>query len=143
AASGWDRTKELQSEGASILLLDVYQTGAAESDRPPSRPDHLVFHLSDDAHRVQDILTGLAYLPASTRPVRLICDKAASMWCWAASAVAARPVLVSTPGVDLADAERDFSKLLFVPGIEHAGGIATIRRLASSPQMSQSLQTGQ
>ena len=46
------------------VLLEVYQTGAAAPKRSPNRNDHLVFHLSDDARRVQDILTGLASLRA-------------------------------------------------------------------------------
>jgi hypothetical protein len=64
SALNWDETSKFRRDGFSMLLLDVYQTGAAAPKRSPNRSDHLVFHLSDDARRVQDILTGLASLGA-------------------------------------------------------------------------------
>ena len=132
AALSWDETRKFQDGGFSMLLVDVYQTGAAVAKRPPSRSDHLVFHPSDDAQRVQDILTGLASVAARAETaIGLICDKPAAVWCWAAAAVAGRPVRILGPGADLVDLERDLPKLLFAPGIKRAGGLSLIEELVA------------
>jgi len=132
AALNWDETSKFRRDGLSMLLLDVYQTGAAAARRSPNRSDHLVFHLSDDARRVQDILTGLASLGARAETaIGLICDKPAALWCWAAAAVAGRPVRILGSGADLVDSERDFPKLLFAPGIKRAGGQSLIEQLVA------------
>jgi dienelactone hydrolase len=132
AALNWDETSKFRRDGFSMLLLDVYQTGAAAAKRSPNRSDHLVFHLSDDARRVQDILTGLASLGARAETaIGLICDKPAALWCWAAAAVAGRPVRILGSGADLVDSERDFPKLLFAPGIKRAGGQSLIEQLVA------------
>jgi hypothetical protein len=132
AALSWDKIGKFRDDGFSMLLLDVYQIGAAVAKRPPGRSDHLVFHPSDDAQRVQDILTGLASLGARAGPpIGLICDKPAALWCWAAAAVAGRPVRILGPGADLVDLEPDFPKLLFAPGIKRAGGLSLIEGLVA------------
>jgi hypothetical protein len=132
AALSWDKIRKFRDDGFTMLLLDVYQTGAAVAKRPPIRSDHLVFHPSDDAQRVQDILTGLASLGARPETaIGLICDKPAALWCWAAAAVAGRPVRILGPGADLVDLERDFPKLMFAPGIKRAGGISLIEALVT------------
>jgi dienelactone hydrolase len=132
AALSWDETRKFKDDGFSMLLLDVYQTGAAAAKRPPTRGDHLVFHPSDDAQRVQDILTGLASLRARAETaIGLICDKPAALWCWAAAAVANRPVRILGSGANLMDSERDFTKLLFAPGIQRAGGLSILEALVT------------
>lgn len=137
AALNWDYTKELRSDGSAILLLDAYQTGDALAERPPPHGDHLLFHLSDDAQRVQDILTGLAWLGASeAKPIRLVCDKTAAMWCWAAAAVAGQAVRISAPAFDTNIEEREVVKQLFVPGLQRAGGLPMMQRLATEHPVS-------
>jgi hypothetical protein len=96
----------------------------------------LVFHPSDDAQRVQDILTGLASLGARPETaIGLICDKPAALWCWAAAAVAGRPVRILGSGANLVDSERDFPKLLFAPGIQRAGGQSLIEGLVAEQML--------
>jgi hypothetical protein len=136
AALSWDETRKFRNDGFSMLLLDVYQIGDAAAKRPLNRVDHLVFHLSDDARRVQDILTGLASLEArADTAVGLICDKPAALWCWAAAAVAGRPVRILGSGANLVDSERDFPKLLFAPGIQRAGGQSLIEGLVAEQML--------
>src|SRR5262249_55444631 len=45
-----------------VLLIDAFQTGKAVAMRDRSPRYFLTFNRSDDASRVQDILTALAYL---------------------------------------------------------------------------------
>jgi len=84
-----DVVKRLQSEGRPILLLDVFQTGAAKSERNRSDkavgsddeedranaaagdPKFLTFNVTDDAARVQDIVTAIVYASQKNRKVDL------------------------------------------------------------------------
>jgi dienelactone hydrolase len=84
-----------------VLLIDAFQTGGAVAARNRSHEHFLTFNLSDDACRVQDILTALAFLKQS---VDLHAD------------------LGSFHGTD-----QDFLRVLNAPGIQRAGGLQTAR----------------
>ena len=49
------------------MLLTTFQTGRSKARRESPRDFHLTFNRSDDANRVQDIVTAIAY-PASANP---------------------------------------------------------------------------
>ncbi len=115
------------------LRVDVFQTGAAATERGSLRGDHLTFHRSDDAERVQDILTAL-YFAHSSRPkeLRLLCGKRASLWCLAAAALAPVPVTF-TPAEPLGDlSDQELARRLFIPGFQRAGGVAALQKLRQS-----------
>ncbi|MFN7923514.1 MAG: acetylxylan esterase [Bryobacteraceae bacterium] len=115
---------------SGALYVDVFQTGSAIANRSSHRKDHLTFHRSDDANRVQDVLTAIAFVSAgSVARIRLVCDDRASLWCLAAAAISPEPV---TLNAEPPPAGSDTAKWLFIPGIERAGGVDTIRRLALS-----------
>ena len=48
--------------GRAVLFIDAFQTGSAVASRDRSVKMFLTFNKSDDANRVQDILTALAWL---------------------------------------------------------------------------------
>jgi dienelactone hydrolase len=105
--------------GRSVLLIDAFP-----QKRDQSAEHFLTFNRSDDANRVQDILTALRFL-YSKRPGRLELQgrAQAAVWCLFAAAVA--PVETSLTG-DLkgfAGADEDFIGQFFVPGIQRAGGL--------------------
>jgi hypothetical protein len=81
--------QDLIKRGRSVLMIDGFQTGAAVAPRDKSHRFFLTFNRSDDASRVQDILTALAFA-ASRNPggVELYGADAASIWCLFAAAVA-------------------------------------------------------
>jgi dienelactone hydrolase len=110
---------KLVQAGRSVLLIDAFQTGGAVAPRDRSVKMFLTFNKSDDANRVQDILTSLAWLKAS-KPSLLGIGKAA-VWCEFAAAVAGQPVDLTSDATELGD--------FFVPGIERAGGIKAARAL--------------
>jgi hypothetical protein len=96
-----------------VLLIDAFQTGAAVAPRNRSVKMFLAFNKSDDANRVQDILTSLAWLKAPN--TSLIGIGKAAVWCVFAAAVAKEPVNLATKPSEVGD--------FFVPGLERAGGI--------------------
>jgi hypothetical protein len=125
------RNKYRISPQDSVLSLDVFQTGEAVAQRSAPHRDYLTFHRSDDANRVQDILTGLAYLSAF-RPasIRLIGEGRADLWCRVAAAVAPIEVELETGAGDVA--EDDVRKNLFIPGFFRAGGLSAVHRLVAA-----------
>jgi putative transposase len=132
--------RKLRAEGKSLLLLDVFQTGAARESRNYTYRQgrreqgyHITFNRSDDANRVQDVLTALAYLHGkSSGRIELIGLGKAAVWTLFATAVAPKDVNVQLYG-DLAGfqgTDDEFIDQMFVPGIQRAGGLATAQRLA-------------
>ncbi|BDC52543.1 hypothetical protein F183_A48580 [Bryobacterales bacterium F-183] len=117
--------------GASIrLLVDVFQRGSAAVDRARDarmRLEYLTYHASDDANRLQDMLTAIAY--ASGRgPVRLQCmgDGKFTALCMTAVALSRVPVrleLMSAKGP---------AEAPDLPGFERLGGLAEVRRRMSN-----------
>ena len=103
-----------------MLLIDAFQTGSAVAPRNRSVKMFLTFNKSDDANRVQDILTALAWLKAPK--TTLVGVGKAAVWCLFAAAVAPQPVELANNPSDYGD--------FFVPGIERAGGIQAARTLA-------------
>ena len=56
------RSRALSQAGRAVLLIDAFQTGSAVAPRDRSVKMFLTFNKTDDANRVQDILTALAWL---------------------------------------------------------------------------------
>jgi hypothetical protein len=87
----------------------------------------LTFNKSDDANRVQDILTALAWL--NTPGASLIGLGKAAVWCTFAAAVARQPVDLQADLGAFTGSDEDYIKEFFVPGIERAGGLQAAREL--------------
>ena len=114
--------------GNSGLFLTVFQTGDAVAPRDRSVPNFLTFNRSDDANRVQDILTALAYLKQEgAKDLRLAGHGKAAIWAQFAAAVA--PVRVTLEGQldGFTGQDQEFIDQFFVPGIQRAGGLEAAR----------------
>ena len=114
----------LRAQGRRILALDVFQTGRAIAPRDRSHEHFLTFNLSDDACRVQDILTALAYLyEKQEQPVELIGLGKAAVWAYFAAAVAPVPVKLHADISNFKGTDEDFLEFLNAPSIQRAGGL--------------------
>jgi dienelactone hydrolase len=118
----------LIAAGRPVLLIDAFQTGSAVAPRDRSVKMFLTFNKSDDANRVQDILTALAWL--HTPKTRLIGLGKAAVWCLFAAAVAGQPVDLEANLGSFAGTDQDFVDSFFVPGIQRAGGLQAAKELA-------------
>lgn len=127
---------KLQKEGRAVLLIDAFQTGSAVAPRDRSATHFLAFNQSDDANRVQDIVTALAYLHQAGRqgqpakgPIELIGIDRAALWCLFAAALA--PIPVKLDGVPEAfhGSDQEFLAELNIPGIQRQGGLEAARKL--------------
>ena len=86
----------------------------------------LTFNRSDDANRVQDILTVLRGLDSD---VELVGVGKAAVWCQFAAALARRPVELKADLGRFTGTDQDYLDGFFVPGIQRAGGLRAARML--------------
>lgn len=118
----------LRRQGFLVASLDAFNTGSARVLRDTSDRFFTTYNRTDDANRVQDVLTALAWLKRQRggRAVSLVGLERAGLWCLLAQALA--------PGLDavVADAdafasERDESYLgpISIPLLRSVGGYET------------------
>ena len=145
--------KQLEKDGRPILLLDVFQTGAAKAARPgdysvapaPSLPPgaddeeaadaaagypkFLTFNVSVDAARVQDIVTAIVYMSKNGEGVEVFARGDAAVWAKFAAAVSDGPVDLHLEEVPRLTSDADYILHFNVAGILRAGGLDTADRL--------------
>lgn len=123
--------QDLMKAGRSVLLIDCFQTGSAVAPRDRSHRFFTTFNRTDDANRVQDIVTALAFL-ASRKPgaVELFGTDEASIWCLAAAAIAPLDISVHAETGWFRGSDSDYLHSFLVPGIQRAGGISAVQWLA-------------
>jgi dienelactone hydrolase len=118
---------DLRRAGRAVLLIDAFQTGSAVAPRDRAVKMFLTFNKTDDANRVQDILTALAWL--NTPKTRLVGLGKAAVWCLFAAAVAGEPVDLHADLGAFRGTDEDFINGFFVPDIQRAGGLRAAREL--------------
>ncbi len=131
AARSSEAVRKLTAAGRAVLLIDAFQTGSAKVTRDRSHRYFLTFNRSDDANRVQDILTALAYLGSKTHGgVELIGLDRAAVWAVFAAALAPGKVKLSADTSAFSGTDQEFLDRFFVPGIQRAGGWQAALELA-------------
>ena len=123
-----------------LLLIDAFQTGAAVAERDiagAGRRAKLYYHVfnrSDDANRVQDILTAVAFLRdhTGTETVNLVGMGRAGLWVLLAAALSPEGLTVAAD-LDQFDASDDAAYVngLFIPGLRRAGDLRATAPLLS------------
>ncbi len=155
AALATDVVKGLRQEGGSVLLLDVFQTGAATAPRAgdiasgsvaeladnaddeeranatAGYPKFLTFNVSDDDARVQDILTAIAYSSRNHQGVELFARGDAALWSMFAAAVSTIPISLHLEDVPKLTTDADYLEHFNVPGILRAGGLPVAVKLVN------------
>ena len=107
----------------ATLRLDLFKGG-----RDQSHEHFLAFNKTDDAERIQDILTALAWLKEPG--VQLKCAGDAAVWCTFAAAVSPVRVQLDAPAAGFQGTDQEFIEHCFVPGIQRAGGWQAAVQLA-------------
>jgi hypothetical protein len=129
AALESDVVKRLLKERRPILLLDVFQTGAAKAPRDQEPPAFLTFNVSNDAARVQDIVSAIVYANKSSRDIDVFAAGDAALWSMFAAAVSPIPVSLHLENVPPLNSDSDYLVHFNVPGILRAGGVEVARQL--------------
>jgi dienelactone hydrolase len=133
AAQKDPRARAALAAGRPVLLIDAFQTGAAKAVRDRSPRYFLTFNKSDDANRVQDILTALAFLQKqTTEKIELHGTGKAGAWCLFAAAVANLDLNLQADLDGFQGKDEDFLDRFFVPGIQRAGGLDAALRVTAA-----------
>ena len=123
---------EMERAGHFLYLIDAFQTGSARARRDRSGKWFLSYNRTDDAARVQDILTALAFArKQGRRTPRLVGLGNAGVWCLFAAAVAPVRLELRADLNGFKGSDEDFRGRFFVPGIQRAGGLAAALRLTT------------
>jgi hypothetical protein len=124
------RALAASAAGRSWLAIDAFQTGGAVAPRDRSARHFLTFNRTDDANRVQDILTAIAFLKQQgATDLRLVGVGKAAVWATFAAALAKTTLTLEAPLGEFGGADDDFIRDFFVPGIQRAGGLEAARLL--------------
>lgn len=112
---------------ATVLSIQLFQTGAASTARPRDAQHFLTFNASDEVCRVQDVLAGVAWLRTKVGVglVDVVAGDAVSQW----AALVAQAV--AGPGVIRLRGARGVPQAGPVPGLEFAGGMEVVRELGA------------
>jgi len=137
--TGWESAlksalaKEILASGRPLLIVDPFRPNRARTDHERFDKYFLSYNRSDDAERVQDILTGLAFLRARTKAkAEIIGLGKAGVYALFAAAVAPVETSVMADLHGFSGSDEDFRDHFFVPGIQRAGGLNTALRLVKN-----------
>jgi len=130
--------RALLRERTVVLAPDLFNTGRAAFQRAEVKNFFTCYNRTDDANRVQDVLTALAYLGsrAAGLPVKVAAFERAGLWCILARALAGGEAswAVDAAGFD-ASSDESFLRLLNIPGIRRAGDFKTAALLNQSGRL--------
>jgi dienelactone hydrolase len=121
---GWLKAKR------PVLLIDAFQTGSAREPRDRTVGQFLGYNVSDDAARVQDVLTGLRWLTARRRgAVELDAAGSARWWALFAAALSRAPVRYSVRPDEFKLSDEALVQTFYVPHLQLVGGAESALRL--------------
>jgi len=122
-----------KTDGRTVLMIEPFQTGAAVAARDREARTFLTFNRSDDANRVQDIVTAVAWLRQSgEKDITVVGTGKAAVWATFAAAVLPETVKLEAPLGAFRGTDQDFIDSFFVPGIQKAGGLEAALRLLTA-----------
>jgi dienelactone hydrolase len=125
--------REILRSGRPVLMLDVFKAQPQRSEHEHFDKYFFSYHRSDDAERVQDIVTALAFLDAHCkRRPELIGIGKAGVWSLFAAAVSPFPVELIADLNGFSGSDQDFKERLYVPGIQRVGGLTTAMKLVNT-----------
>lgn len=133
--------KVLLAAGGPLLAVDAFQTGAAVAARDiagagrSAEKYFRVFNRTDDANRVQDALTALAFLRKETgsETVNLVGAGRAGLWAALAAALdeGALQIAADLDGFDFSN-DAEYVEKLSIPGLRRAGDFRAAAVLLSA-----------
>jgi Acetyl xylan esterase (AXE1) len=124
SASSSPLVKTLLSRGGIVMSIDAFQTGSAVAPRDTSGRAFTAYNQTNDANRVQDILTALEYLRTRSKAqtVNLVGLEIAGVWSYFARTMAGQGVnLAADLSQFAADTDSEYLERFFIPGLRKAG----------------------
>jgi hypothetical protein len=116
--------KGILDRGGVVIGIDAFQTGSAKAPRRTGHEGFTWFNQTNDANRVQDILTAITFVQSrsAASAVNLVGLEMAGVWAYFARTMAG-------PGVNLAadlarfptDDDQEYVNRFYIPGLRKAG----------------------
>ncbi len=126
-------TEQLLKDGHNVAFLTTFP-GRSNGEDPNKFKFLTTYNRSDDANRIQDILTAVAYLNKikGSAKLNVIGVREAGLYAILANAIApsADKIIADAAQFDLND-DNDFLKRMAIPGIRRAGDFRTAIALAA------------
>jgi dienelactone hydrolase len=116
--------KTILNRGGVVMSIDAFQTGSAVAPRDTSARAFTAYNQTNDANRVQDILTALEYLRSRSKAqtINLVGLEDAGVWSYFARTMAGQGVnLVADLAQFAADTDSEYLSRFFIPGLRKAG----------------------
>ena len=118
-----------KADGRTVLTIEPFPGTARDREARY----FLTFNRSDDANRVQDIVTAVAWLrQTGERDITVVGTGKAAVWATFAAAVLPEAVKLEAPLGSFRGTDQDFIDSMFVPGIQKAGGLQAALRLLTA-----------
>jgi dienelactone hydrolase len=130
--------RSILDRGGAVLAIDTFQTGAAKASRNRKKRAFTVFNQTDEANRVQDILTALTYLQSrsNARVVNLVGLEMGGVWSWFARALAGPGVNLAADLVQFrAGTDQEYLDKFSAPGLRKAGDFRAAAVLATQDKL--------
>jgi dienelactone hydrolase len=119
-------------EKRPVLLIDAFQTGTAREPRDQKDKQFLTYNVSDDAARVQDVLTALRWLSARKHGrVEIEAVNSARWWAVFAAALSRAQVRFDFKPDEFKTTDDALITEFYVPGLQLVGGVNTAMQLVS------------
>jgi dienelactone hydrolase len=119
-------------EKRPVLLIDAFQIGTAREPRDRKDSQFLTYNVSDDAARVQDVLTALRWLSARKHGrVEIEAVNSARWWAVFAAALSRVQVHFDFKPDEFKTTDDALITEFYVPGLQLAGGVNTAVQLVS------------
>ncbi len=114
------------AERFEVLAIDAFRTGMALGERKTDVRFFATYNRTDDAERIQDIVTAFAYLRQRFKSVHLVGTGIAGLWVLLAAPMIEvdGKVIVDAAQFDAKD-DNEFVKRLFVPCLRRIGDLRT------------------
>ncbi len=127
----------LLKKGQLVMSIDAFNTGSARANRDTASPFFTTYNRTDDANRVQDILTALALLKREgVVRLNLVGFEEAGLWCLLARALAPELDQTAADAAQFRSAEdRSYLDRLYIPIIRRAGGFRSALTLAQTSRL--------
>ncbi len=127
--------KAILERGGAVLGIDTFQTGRSRAPRDHGKKFFTTFNQTDDANRVQDILTAIEYVRKRTgRPeVNVVGLEMGGVWSLFARAMEDEKVSLAADLAQFrADTDAEYVEKFFIPGLRKAGDFRAAAVLAAS-----------
>jgi dienelactone hydrolase len=130
--------KSVLDRGGIVMSIDAFQTGKAIAPRDTSNRAYVNFNQTNDANRVQDIVTALEYLRSRSKAsaVNLVGLGMAGVWSYFARTISGNGVnLAADLAQFAADTDSEYINKFHIPGLRKAGDFRAAAVVNAGGQM--------